>query len=86
MLEHIAILRPNLPKFLISGQDLQFSNIKFNINELDLLWVPNFIALEIYFWDQIFLEWETDTCFNVKCMLLGRNFEFFGGYLVVTAR
>ena len=28
----------------------------------------------------------TDTCFDVECMLLGRNFDFFGGYLVVTAR
>ena len=25
-------------------------------------------------------------CFNIKCMLLGRNFDFLGGYLVVTAR
>ena len=27
-----------------------------------------------------------DTCFNVECVLLGRNFDFLGGYLVVTAR
>ena len=27
-----------------------------------------------------------DTCFNVKCVLLGLNFDFLGGYLVVTAR
>ena len=27
-----------------------------------------------------------DTCFNVKCVLLGRNFDYFGGYLVDTAR
>ena len=27
-----------------------------------------------------------DTCFNVECGLLSRNFDFFGGYLVVTAR
>ena len=27
-----------------------------------------------------------DTCFNVECMLLGRNFDFLDGYLVVTAR
>ena len=25
-------------------------------------------------------------CFNVACMLLGHNFDYFGGYLVVTAR
>ena len=48
-MEDIAILRPNLPKFLIAGQDPQFSNIIFKNNELDLLWVPIFIALEIYF-------------------------------------
>ena len=27
-----------------------------------------------------------DTCFNVECVVLGHNFNFFGGYLVVTAR
>ena len=27
-----------------------------------------------------------DTCFNIEFVSLGRNFEFFGGYLVVTAR
>ena len=32
-------------------------------------------------WDE-----EIDTCFNVECVLLGRNFDFCGGYLVVTAR
>ena len=26
-----------------------------------------------------------DTCFNVECVLLGRNFDFLNGYLVVTA-
>ena len=29
---------------------------------------------------------ETDTCFNVECVLLGLNFDFLGGYLLVTAR
>ena len=49
--------------------------------------MPNFIALGIYF---IFgtkfscNEW-IDTCFNVECVLLGRNFDFLGGYLVVAA-
>ena len=33
----------------ISSQDPQFSNILFTINKLDLFWVPNFIALRIYF-------------------------------------
>ena len=27
-----------------------------------------------------------DTCFNIEFVSLGRNFEFLGGYLVVTAR
>ena len=27
-----------------------------------------------------------DTCFNVEYVLLGRNFDFLAGYLVVTAR
>ena len=27
-----------------------------------------------------------DTWFNVKCVLLSRSFDFFCGYLVVTAR
>ena len=26
------------------------------------------------------------TCFNVQYVLLGRNFDFVGGYLVFTAR
>ena len=26
-----------------------------------------------------------ETCFNVECVLLGRNFDLLGGYLVVTA-
>ena len=28
---------------------------------------------------------ETDTCFDVECVLLGHNFDFLGGYVVVTA-
>ena len=47
-LEHIVISRPNVPKILISSQDPQFSNIIFKIDELDLLWVQNFIVLGIY--------------------------------------
>ena len=26
-----------------------------------------------------------NTCFTVECVLLGRNFDFLGGYLVVIA-
>ena len=58
------------------------------INELDLLWVPNFIVLGIYFIFGTKFSWNEviDTCFNVEYVLLGRNFGFIGGYLVVTAR
>ena len=67
---------------------LIISDIIFMINELHLLWVPNFIALGIYFLFGIKFSWkeETGTCFDVECVLLGRNFDFLGGYLVVTAR
>ena len=56
------------------------------INELYLLWMPNLIALGIYFIYGTKLSWnaEIDTCFNVKCVLLDRDFDFYG-YLVVTA-
>ena len=64
------------------------SNIIFMFNKLDLLWVSNFIALWVYFifgtkffWNEVI-----DSCFNVKYVLLGRNFNFIGGYLVITAR
>ena len=52
------------------------------INELDLLWVPNFIALGIYFLFGTKFSWNEGigTCFNVECVLLGRNFYFLGGY------
>ena len=44
--------------------------------------------LEIYFIFGTKFSWNkgNDTCFNVDCVLLGHNFHFFGGYLVVTAR
>ena len=58
------------------------------INELDLLWLPNFIALGIYVTLGTKFSWNEgiDTCFNVACVLLGCNFDFLDGYLVVTAR
>ena len=72
------------------GARSEISNIMFLINDkyhiyiYDLLWVPNLIALGIYFifGVQIFLKLEIDTCFNVECVLLGLNFIL----LVVTAR
>ena len=50
--------------------------------------MPNFIALGIYFLFGTKFSWNegTDACFNVEYELLGRNFDYFGGYLVVTTR
>ena len=50
--------------------------------------MPNFIAIGIYFLFGTKFSWnkETDTCFNIECVLLGRNFDFLSGYLVGTAR
>ena len=49
--------------------------------------MPNFIALGMYFLFGTNVSWNEgiDTCFNVECVLLGRNFDFLSGYLVVTA-
>ena len=57
------------------------------INKFDLRWVANFIALATYFiFGTKFSRNEViDTCFNVECVLLGRNLDFLGGYLMVTA-
>ena len=57
------------------------------INELELLWSSNFIALGIYFVFGAEFSWNEgiDTCFNLKYVLLSRNFGFLGGYMVVTA-
>ena len=50
--------------------------------------MPNFIALGIYFIFGTKFSWNEviDTCFNVEYVLLGRSFDFLGGYLVITAR
>ena len=55
------------------------------INELDLLWLPNFIALGLYFIFGAKFSWNEgiDTRFNVAFVLLGRNFDFLGAYLEV---
>ena len=57
-------------------------HIIFMIDELQVLWLPSFIALGICFLCGTRFSWneETDTCFNVECVLLGRNFDFLGGY------
>ena len=50
--------------------------------------MPNFIASGICFiFGTKFSQNEgMDTCFNVEYVFLGRNFDFLGGCLVVTAR
>ena len=49
--------------------------------------MPNFLAIGIYFLFGTKFSWneETDTCFNVECMLLGHIYDFPGGYLVAAA-
>ena len=83
-IRYIAVLRPNLPKFLISGHDPQFQISYLWLT--DLTGVPNFIALGIHFTFGTKFSWnkKVDTYFNVKCLLLARNFNFLSGYLVVT--
>ena len=50
--------------------------------------MSNFIALGIYLLFGTKFSWneETDTCFNVKRVLLDHNFDFLGCYLVITPR
>ena len=45
-------------------------------------------GLKIYFIFGTKLSWNEgiDACFNVECVLVGRNFDFLGRYLVLTAR
>ena len=73
--------------FTISNLQYHFSNIIFKINELELFWVLNFTALGICFVFGTKFSWNEGigTCLDVECMLLGRNFDYFVGYLVVTA-
>ena len=72
----------------ISYLQYHFSNIIFKINELDLFYVLNVIALGIQFIFGTKFSWNEgiDTYFNVEYVLRGRNFDYFGGYLVVSAR
>ena len=76
----------------ISSQDPQFSNILFTINKLDLFWVPNFIALRIYFifgtkfsWNEgLILVLMTYVCYLAVSLifwwLLGGYCSLPGGY------
>ena len=49
--------------------------------------MPNFIALGIYLVFGTKFSWNEgiDTCFNVKCVLLGHNFDFLGGYYLLSS-
>ena len=49
--------------------------------------MPIFTAIGIYFLFGTKLSWneEADTCSNAECVLLGRNFDFLGSFLVATA-
>ena len=46
------------------------------------------MTLGIYFIYGTKFSWNEgiDTCFNVECVLLDRNFKFLGGFLMVTSR
>ena len=54
---------------------------------MNLTCVPNFIALGMYhlFRTKLSCNERIDICFNVEYVLLDRNFDFLGGYLMVTA-
>ena len=69
------------------GSRSAISNMIFMINERDLLWLPNVITLGINFVFGTKFSWNEgiDTCFNTQYVLLGRKFDFLGGYLVVFA-
>ena len=53
-----------------------------------MLWMPNFVALGMYFLFCSIFSWNEgiDIYFDVEYVLLDRNFDFLGGYLVDTAR
>ena len=81
-IRHITIFEIKSAQVFNFGSRSAISNITFMINEIDLFWVPNFIALEIYFIFGTKFSWNEgiDSCFNVECVLLSRNFDFLGGY------
>ena len=68
--------------YVLFGSRSAILNIMLMINELDLFWLANFMVMEIYFIFGTKFSWNEgiDTCFNMKCVLLGRNFDFLAGY------
>ena len=79
---HIAILETKTAQVFNCRSRFAISNVIFMIDKLGLLWLPDFLALGIYFSFGTRFSWNEgiDTCFNVECVLLGRNFDFLGGY------
>ena len=62
---------------------VKIRNFKYHIYKLDLLWLPNFIALRLYF---IFgTTFTIDACFNVKYLLLGGYCLLLSGYCSLLA-
>ena len=53
----------------------------------DFIKIVHILSIGIYFIFGTKFSWNEgiNTCFNVECVLLGRNFDFLGGYLMVTA-
>ena len=80
----IAILRPNLSKFLISGQDTQF--------QISYLWLRNLtcfdcqisIALRVHFifGTNFFWNEAIDNCFNVEWMCITWPWFWFSWWLL----
>ena len=81
---YVEILRPILPQVFNFSQDSQ--------SQTSYLWLTNSTCFYCHKFGSILLlgtklsgNEEIDTCFNVKCVLRRHNFDFLGGYLVVTA-
>ena len=68
------------------GSIFATSNIIFMNNKLELLLVPNFLIFEICFIFGTNFSVMRELILNLmfRCALLGSNFDFLVGYLVVT--
>ena len=66
----------------IINKNKEGTKVQWRRSYLWLTWVPNFIALGIYFIFGTKFSWNEgiDTCFNVKSVLFGCNLDFLGGY------
>ena len=81
----VKVINSKFTQVFNFGSRSSISNIISMINELDLLWLPNFIALGIYLVFGTKFSWNEgiDTCFNVEYMLLGCDFDFLAGYCLL---